>query len=488
MKTLLALPLLLAASLFFAAGAAATSAHNVFVSNGFDGDQVKPQGQTLLGPFTIALFDLDWNSWGGKRAVATGEWARRPCSVGCDGEPFTDYSPVRVVLSKKRECPRGSDRFYYMKRTITFTGRVPNGVKRRQTSKFLCWEELSPTPLISTKPIEPHGMGGRVAEVSTGWDHACAVRTSGALWCWGGNENDWEPFRVRGLDEGVSAVSAGEFYTCAVTTAGGAKCWGYNSDGQLGDGTHKRSKQPVDVIGLTSGVQAITTGRDSACALTSAGGVKCWGSNFFGNLGDGTTRSRTGPVDVEGLESGVVAVSAGNLATCALTYTGAVKCWGFLADNVDYGSEPVDVPGLASGVTAVSVGEGHACALTAEGGVKCWGWNGDGELGKRGDHSAAPVDVAGLASGVTSIDAGYWHTCVTVDDGAARCWGYNITGELGTTRIESSAKPLAISGLGGITDLSAGHIFSCVVTTASGVKCWGNNENGELGIGSGRDR
>ena len=103
-----------------------------------------------------------------------------------------------------------------------------------------------------------------------------------------------------GLTSSAAAVSAGNGHTCATTTGGGVTCWGGNFDGELGNGTTTDSSTPVDVTGLASGVAAVSAGGGHTCALTTAAGVKCWGSNFGGELGNGTATNSSTPVDVMG--------------------------------------------------------------------------------------------------------------------------------------------------------------------------------------------
>src|ERR1035437_10916514 len=142
---------------------------------------------------------------------------------------------------------------------------------------------------------------------------------------WGTRTHSWQArtsrFRSPGLgsDSGVVAVSAGDSHVCAMTSVGVVWCWGYNASGRLGDASTTDSNVPVQVSGLGSGAVAISAGSSYSCAVITGGTVKCWGDNGSGQLGNGSTGAGSSSlVDGVGLGAGASAVSAGGGHTRAV--------------------------------------------------------------------------------------------------------------------------------------------------------------------------
>lgn len=338
---------------------------------------------------------------------------------------------------------------------------------RLSSGSLVCWGNNAAGQVGdgSGAPMQPlparvRALGGFVTAFSAGADHTCAVM-AGAAYCWGRNASgqlgngstfdQGEPVAVTGLGSGIATVSAGAFHSCALTSGGGVKCWGLNSDGQLGDNTLTLRPTPSNVASLSSGVSAITTGSYHSCAMTTGGGVKCWGRNDFGQLGDGTQTPRTSPVDVSGLSSGVRAISAGGLHTCAVLVAGGVRCWGYNQDGqLGDGSTtlrltPVNVSGFSSGGRLIASGLFHTCAATSTGAVRCWGQNNAGQLGDTTTTMrTTPVNVEGLSSGVAVLASSHHHTCADRPDGQMRCWGGNGSGQLGDYTTTNRTVPVNV--------------------------------------------
>jgi alpha-tubulin suppressor-like RCC1 family protein len=285
-----------------------------------------------------------------------------------------------------------------------------------------------------------------------------------------------------------------------------------------------------DTSGDSGTVVSVASGMYFTCALFSAGTVKCWGDNNYGELGVGVGCQQWSPVPltVPNL-CGVKALSAGDLHICALLEDGTVDCWGEtpgpIADTktpmtVDaglpqqcdtivssgsldkLGSMPGKVPCL-SGAVAIAAGGAVDCALLGDGSVKCWGWAGGGGLGNgiglsqlaAGALWWPPVSVSGIDD-ATAVGVDGLSGCAVRAGGAVSCWGQNESGELGDGTTTASAVPVNVSALSGAQSITlngtasggsrcaACYYFSCALLSAGTVSCWGEDQQGELGTGA----
>lgn len=342
-------------------------------------------------------------------------------------------------------------------------------------------------------PVNVQGLNGLIA-VATGNLHACAINTNGALQCWGENgsgqlgnqlnEDSDLPVLAAGFHSGVRAVAGGESSTCVITDEGAAWCWGDNTNGKLGNGSTEPSLTPVAVIGLDANVTSISVGMSHACAVQN-GAAWCWGNGFEGQLGQGVDDSSDEPVPVSGLSSGVSAVSVGDSHSCALLDNGGVRCWGDNAPGQlgDGTNSDSNVPVTPTGITnanSMSSGGDHACAVLDDNTVRCWGRGSEGQLGHGiFGGSVSPVTVTNLTTAV-SVELGNAHSCAILMDDTARCWGSNLSGRLGNGGGGNQANAVVVSNLNYVQALAAGKESTCALVDHGAVRCWGNNSSGQL--------
>lgn len=305
-----------------------------------------------------------------------------------------------------------------------------------------------------------------VAKVAVGRDNTCALTLNGDVYCWGlGAFNGTgavvtdalTPVRVltgeqadiSGFLSGVKTISMGYNFTCASTNIGDVYCWGNGGNGRLGYGGTASSNIPKKVVGGMQGgahltdVKSVDVGRATACAVTNAGDVLCWGDargagvNTTGNL---LTPART----LSGAQGGDVflknvdQIGVGWNRTCALVTTGNVFCWGDGSSSslghglMEQKLTPVKVLGGEQGglylenITQLSCGFNHACAISSSRELYCWGSNQTQLPGKILDISGQTITDA------FSIAAGPVHSCYTRVNGDVYCWGSNTTGQIGS--------------------------------------------------------
>lgn len=350
-------------------------------------------------------------------------------------------------------------------------------------------------------------IGLTVTKVAAGGYHTCALYRNGTVKCWGkntfgqigdgGTTSRKTPTSVSGLAATAVDIAGGQNHTCAVLSTGAVQCWGYNDDGQLGTGGTTDSSVPKTVSGLSGTATAVTAGDAHTCALLSTGAVQCWGLNSTGQLGNGTTADSTTPVSVS-LSNMAVAIDVGGYHTCALLSTGSLWCWGNNAwgqlgiGTTTSSSNPQMVADLSTTVMHFSAGGYHTCAGTNTGNVECWGNNDSGELGNDDTTMdfASPYKVIHYSgtdswSGASMAEAsGQGYTCAMSDSGVVDCWGNNYSGELGNNSNTDSTYPVTVSGFSNADVITAGDHHNCALLRTGTVKCWGMNNYGQLGDGT----
>ena len=328
-------------------------------------------------------------------------------------------------------------------------------------------------------PVAVSGISNAVAIGSASSSQStCAVLATGAVRCWGRN-NDGQlgnntttdslvPVSVTGIAT-ATAVAASQSHACVTLTNGGARCWGRNNYGQLGNNTTTDSLVPVSVTGIST-ANGISAGGAHTCTTLTDKSVRCWGSNFWGELGNGSSDITSKvPVQVSGIATATT-ISSGFAHSCATLTAGGVRCWGINFEGelgngtTTNASTPVNVTGIAT-ATGVSGGYQHSCARLADGGARCWGHNYAGLLGNGTTADATtPVAVSSLTN-VTKLSAGQNHTCALLSSGQARCWGYNASGQLGTGTSANSSVPVVVVGVceaapdPGFSDVSPGAYY-----------------------------
>jgi alpha-tubulin suppressor-like RCC1 family protein len=357
---------------------------------------------------------------------------------------------------------------------------------------------ISPYVTVKSDPSQ------KVAtQISTGGYSACAVLDDATAECWGYNfagslgdnvhtttaDTD-VPYPVKPFNlTNVVEIDAGSTNNCALKANGTVWCWGTNTFGELGDGTNYYSKKPAIVPGITEAVDIDVT-YSTACAVIADGSVKCWGLNLGKIFGDNSTNNLS-PRTIPGF-SNVQKFIIGRTFSCALLQNSDLKCAG---DNsvgqlgVGYVSPSnnshIDAI-IASDVKEFSVGGTNACYLNLNNEYYCWGSNNYGQVG---DDTGRPVTSPKLIlSGVKTVseNIGY-HQCVAMLDQTVKCWGYNPYDALGVNDNIQHDAPITSTEVPTDTysKISSGYYFNCSLSETNGaVACWGSNDHGQIGNGA----
>jgi alpha-tubulin suppressor-like RCC1 family protein len=353
-------------------------------------------------------------------------------------------------------------------------------------------------------PVQVGNLTG-VTAVAAGIGHSVALRSDATVWTWGGNQQGQlgngttssvtTPYPGQALNlTSVTAISAGGSHSMALRSNGTVWAWGQNSAGQIGNGTSGATpvSSPVQVTAPGVVYSAIAAGNGHSLALRSDGQVFAWGSNQFGQIGNGTTSASTPvlthfnvPIPLPPPAKIVVIATGGN-HNFALRDDNTLWAWGFNQfGSVGNGAVglPVTTPvQVLTGVARMATGQMHSLAVGTDGSVWAWGTNGTGELGlgAPGPHMTTPTPVPGL-TGFSDVAAGHSFSVALKNDGTVWSWGYNFSAQLGDGTATDRPSPVQVLGLSGITAISSRYTHTLALGSGNLAWAWGSNTSQVLG-------
>jgi len=273
-------------------------------------------------------------------------------------------------------------------------------------------------------------------------------------------------------------------------------CWGYNYFGQLGDGSTDNQNTPTK-INFENGRKVFKAylGVYHSCAVFDDGELQCWGMNQYGQVGDNSTIYKIKPTKINiKNESSITQMALGYERTCAVFDDGTMYCWG-LNSFGELGDEtkidkmvPTASIAVKDDVVQVSTGWHHTCVITQDNSLQCWGANGFGQLGDGTTiHKTMPTKVSiDNGKAVMQVVTGWHHTCALSVDGILYCWGWNLFGQLGDDTSTNKPVPQKVIVNNGKKIKQVASIYShvCAISDDDTVWCWGRNSKGQIGDGT----
>jgi len=344
-------------------------------------------------------------------------------------------------------------------------------------------------------PVPVSG-GQKFQTITAGHRFACALNEDSKAYCWGGGDfgvlGDGSRYEQRAVPAPVSGdrrfryIGAGNAHVCGLAEDGAVYCWGTNYWGELGNGRSGNGQGggtadalTPEKVNLSAVVREIAVASRSACALTVSGDVYCWGEGGAGQMGDGRQQqSNPNPIKVLGGYR-FEALAAGGHTLCGQIESGTTYCWGAsYSGQLGFGgNSSVPQPVLFAGRNLRSLGLGmdHLCGIDPDGDVFCSGSNEWGALGSTAisTNSSSPVSVNLGGKKASTVIAGSLSTCAILRDGGMVCWGQNLGGELGNGTTSNKIAPTPIEGDKQFASLSAGAYSVCGLDSNGKAACWG---------------
>jgi alpha-tubulin suppressor-like RCC1 family protein len=315
-------------------------------------------------------------------------------------------------------------------------------------------------------PISVCGTTKTFCQIAATAFHTFGIDKNGRAWAWGANyygeigdnstTNRGTPVSVAGATKTFCKVATGASggHSIAIDKNGKAWSWGYNNVGQLGDNSILSRRTPVSVAGGTKTFCEIAVGYSHSCAIDKNGRAWCWGLNSTYQLGTGNTVSYRTPISVGGTSQTFCKIALGTFHTMAIDYNGRAwgwgsNFWGQVGDGTGFNCKtlPVSVAGAVKTFCHISAGTCTTVAIDKNGKVWGWGYSTMGQIGNNAiNYYQSPVSVCGVNKTFCEISSNYLHTVAIDKNGIVWAWGWNLNGQLGNNSIVNRCTPVSVTG------------------------------------------
>ncbi len=348
-----------------------------------------------------------------------------------------------------------------------------------------------------SSPIQV-GIDNKWVSIAPGLDHSLGLKSDGTIWTWGKNNfgqlgdgtfpnNRNTPVQA-GTDNKWVSIAAGCAHSIGVKSDGSIWSCGLNDNGQLGNGTNieKNTFEQISIV-LRVWLNA-EAGSYHTSGLKSNGCIWSFGHNAYGQLGDGTTVTKTSPVQT-GTDNKWVSTAAGALHTIGLKSDGTLWAWGWnsygqLGDGTAAQRKSPVQTGTLNTWVSIGAGSSHTICLKSDGTIWACGNNADGQLGNGTTENKNSLIQIGTDNKWVSITAGGTHTLGLKSDGTLWAWGSNFNGELGDGTIINKSSPVKIGTENKWVGIAAGDYHSLGLKSDGTIWAWGGNDFGQLGNGT----
>lgn len=367
--------------------------------------------------------------------------------------------------------------------------------------------KASPTASTSASSWKALSTGGS-DQFATQSGQACAIRSDDTIWCWGANDLGQlgigtiggfrtTPTSLSGGGTWKQVASSHRSHTCAIKSDDTAWCWGYDDLGQLGNGATAGTQTSPSAVSGGDTWKKITAGAYMSCGIKSDDTLWCWGADTTGQLGNGAVAgNQISPSAIDGGGTWKD-VSASHQFACGIKSDNTLWCWGTdgfgqLGNGAALTANQISPTAVTGGGTwkSVSVGAYYTCGIKTDETAWCWGSDSFGQLGNGVTAGNQPDPVAVVGGHLwKSISAGRGNnvhaTCGIRKDDTLWCWGADSLGTLGNGPVITANQdsPMQVQGGGMWAAVSVSGSTACSIATSGQLYCWGFAGLGQLANG-----